>query len=383
MVTATGRGAHVARRQLSRRRPGQLEPQDRRRFAPTAMSSSSIRRATSWSATRVDADRQPARRDDRQSARRAGKRRAHRRDARRHARGNGVTTLENAVYSPCPVTTPDGCPQAIRAGRSPPRAWSSDPATQPHPLRRRAARAVRHHPAAAADLQRRHRRRRAAAYRGCAGARHQLLELATGSSSRLPYYWRFAPESRPHADAACLHRDALPALEGTLPRPQPASAPIQIGGFVTYGEIDDPDLDAIDARRAARTSAAISRPMASSSSTRYWSITGSLRAATDKTVTRRYDITRDDRLRNFINVERIDRNSYISIAGWAFQGLRVDDVQKQIPIALPAIDARFRLDRAGRSAARSSCRPTASRSCASTARTRSAPSPARAGTCAG
>ncbi|HEX8938127.1 MAG TPA: LPS-assembly protein LptD, partial [Sphingomicrobium sp.] len=33
-----------------------------------------------------------------------------------------------------------------------------------------------------------------------------------------------------------------------------------------------------------------------------------------------------------------------SIAGWAFQGLRVDEQQKQIPIALPAIDARFRFD---------------------------------------
>ncbi len=75
-----------------------------------------------------------------------------------------------------------------------------------------------------------------------------------------------------------------------------------------------------------------------------WSITSSLRVATDKTVTQRYDITRDDRLRNVINVERIDPNSYISIAGWAFQGLRVDDVQKRIPIALPAIDARFRMD---------------------------------------
>src|SRR5207248_7801212 len=52
----------------------------------------------------------------------------------------------------------------------------------------------------------------------------------------------------------------------------------------------------------------------------------------------------DDRLRNVINVERIAPDGYISIAGWAFQGLRVDDQQKQIPIALPAIDARFRFD---------------------------------------
>ena len=37
-------------------------------------------------------------------------------------------------------------------------------------------------------------------------------------------------------------------------------------------------------------------------------------------------------------------DSYISIEGWAFQGLRSTDKQERIPIALPAIDARFRLD---------------------------------------
>ena len=47
---------------------------------------------------------------------------------------------------------------------------------------------------------------------------------------------------------------------------------------------------------------------------------------------------------NLIDAERITPDSYISIAGWAFQGLRPDDQQKQIPFALPAIDARFRVD---------------------------------------
>jgi LPS-assembly protein len=42
--------------------------------------------------------------------------------------------------------------------------------------------------------------------------------------------------------------------------------------------------------------------------------------------------------------ERIDQNSYVSIAGWAFQGLRLTDVAGQQPFALPAIDARFRLE---------------------------------------
>src|SRR5205085_9042357 len=78
-----------------------------------------------------------------------------------------------------------------------------------------------------------------------------------------------------------------------------------------------------------------------------WSVTSALRMATDKAVTRRYDISRDDRLRNFVNAERISPNSYITIAGWAFQGLRTEDVQNQIPIALPAIDARFRMDAPG------------------------------------
>ena len=74
-----------------------------------------------------------------------------------------------------------------------------------------------------------------------------------------------------------------------------------------------------------------------------WSVTGSIRVASDRTFLRRYDISRDDRLRSTINVERIDDNSYLSIAGWATQTLRVGDSQGQVPIALPVIDYRRRL----------------------------------------
>jgi LPS-assembly protein len=73
-------------------------------------------------------------------------------------------------------------------------------------------------------------------------------------------------------------------------------------------------------------------------------VTGFFRLASDRTVTRRYDIIRDDRLRNFVNAERITPDSYVSIAGWAFQGLRIDDVQGQIPIVLPVIDARYNFE---------------------------------------
>ena len=73
-----------------------------------------------------------------------------------------------------------------------------------------------------------------------------------------------------------------------------------------------------------------------------WSITGSLRLASDRTFLRRYDISRDDRLRSMIDVERIDDNSYLSIAGWATQTMRVGVSQRQVPIALPVIDYRRR-----------------------------------------
>ncbi|WP_342029186.1 LPS-assembly protein LptD [Sphingomonas sp. CFBP 13720] len=74
----------------------------------------------------------------------------------------------------------------------------------------------------------------------------------------------------------------------------------------------------------------------------YWSVSGSLRYTTDQTFLRRYDISRDDRLRNNVSVERIDRDSMLTISGWAVQTLRVGDDQGMQPVALPEIDYRRR-----------------------------------------
>ena len=74
-----------------------------------------------------------------------------------------------------------------------------------------------------------------------------------------------------------------------------------------------------------------------------WSVTGSVRVATDRTFLRRYDISRDDRLRSTVDVERIDDDSYLSMAGWATQVLLTDDDQGLVPLALPVIDYRRRL----------------------------------------
>ncbi|BBC72572.1 organic solvent tolerance protein [Altererythrobacter sp. B11] len=71
-----------------------------------------------------------------------------------------------------------------------------------------------------------------------------------------------------------------------------------------------------------------------------WSVSGSIRVASDRTFLRRYDITRDDRLRSTVSVDRVDDNSYLSIAGWATQVLLVPQPQGQVPIALPVMDYR-------------------------------------------
>jgi LPS-assembly protein len=161
-----------------------------------------------------------------------------------------------------------------------------------------------------------------------------------GLEIAVPYHWQIAP-SRDLTLTPHLYTGVYPALEGKY-RELNSLGAFQLGGFVTYGTVEsaDPNDSSSTEGRALR---AYFEGNGKAQLNPLWSITGSFRVATDKTLTRRYDITRDDRLRSFINAERISPNSYITIAGWAFQGLRADDVQKRIPIALPAIDARLRL----------------------------------------
>lgn len=74
-----------------------------------------------------------------------------------------------------------------------------------------------------------------------------------------------------------------------------------------------------------------------------WSLTFSGRIASDRTFLRRYDISRDDRLRSNIDLERTGDNTYFSLSGWATQTLRANVDQGQVPIALPILDYRRRL----------------------------------------
>jgi LPS-assembly protein len=255
--------------------------------------------------------------------------------AERGSRADGVITLENAVYSPCPVTTETGCPKRpswmITAARV-----TEDPATgRVHFEGGRLQLFGITLPllpifSVGTDGD------------GATGWLLPELKLSrnNGFEIAVPYYWRIAP-NRDLAVTPHLYTGTFPALEARFRELNTLGA-FQIGGFATYGEVEDADFTPRpDSKRRLR---GYFEANGKYQLDPLWSVTGFFRVASDKTVTRRYDITRDDRLRNFVNAERITPDSYVSIAGWAFQGLRIDDVQDQIPIALPAIDARFLLD---------------------------------------
>jgi LPS-assembly protein len=258
--------------------------------------------------------------------------------AKRGTRTGDVTSLENAVYSACPVTSATGCP------RNP--SWKITAARVSHDS---TTGKIRFNGGRLSIL-------------GVTLPLLPVFSIGDGSQKGgfsgflvpgirvdsnngleldFPYYWRI-DRNRDLTVTPHVYTGSLPALEAQW-RHLTSIGAYQLSGFVTYGDIPDPD--AVDLTPDDRDGfRGYFEGNGRFQLDPHWTVTGSLRAATDKTVARRYDITRDDRLRSFINAERIDLDSYVSIEGWAFQGLRSTDQQDRIPIALPAIDARFRLD---------------------------------------
>lgn len=253
--------------------------------------------------------------------------------ADRATRQGDVTTLENAVYSPCPVTSATGCPK--------------------RPSWRIVAARVRYDQAA----QRVRFERGRLELFGITLPLLPVFSLGTdgggdgysgvllpelrysrrrGIEVAVPYHQRFGP-NRDLTVTPHLYTNVAPALEGRY-RHLTRLGAYSLGAFVTYG-----DRTSYDDSRDGKGLRAYVEGNGKFQFDPLWSLTGQVRAATDKTVARFYDLNRDDRFRNFLDLERIDLNSYVSIAGWAFQGLRTTDEQRTIPIALPAIDARVRL----------------------------------------
>ena len=150
------------------------------------------------------------------------------------------------------------------------------------------------------------------------------------------YYWRLG-ENKDLSLTGHIFTGAVPMVSGQW-RHLTDKGAYQITGYATYservnavtGESDDAFRGYVFANGRFQFSPE-------------WSVTASIRRATDRTFLRRYDISRDDRLRSMVELERIDDKSYFSLSGWATQTLRIDADQGQVPVALPVLDYRRRL----------------------------------------
>ncbi len=256
--------------------------------------------------------------------------------ARRGTRNDGgVISVEDAAYTPCAVVNGDGCPKepswkitAVRIVYDP------------------AAKRIKY-----------------------SGGRLSLFGLpviplptfshpiGTGNASGLllpdirfgrvnglevavPYLFDLA-DNRDLTITPRLYSNTAPMI-GAEYRELNRLGAFRVAGYLTYSnQSDDPGVTGI-----APTSDRGFRGYIESAG-RYqfgpnWSISEAVRVASDRTFLRRYDFSRDDRLRSTLRVERIDADSYLSITGWAVQTLRVADRQGLQPIALPELDYRRR-----------------------------------------
>jgi LPS-assembly protein len=161
-----------------------------------------------------------------------------------------------------------------------------------------------------------------------------------GLSVALPYYWRLAPD-KGLTITPRVYTSVLPMLQGQYQQLTSTGA-VSITAYGTSSRRSD---DLVTSTVAATESAfrGYLDGIGRFQFTPEWSLGTSLRLVTDRTFLRRYDISRDDRLRTTLLLQHIDADSYFAIQGWAVQTLRVNDRQGLQPVAFPEIDYRRRL----------------------------------------
>ena len=256
--------------------------------------------------------------------------------ARRGVRQNDVTTLSDAAYTPCAVVDAKGCPKepvwkisAVRVIHDPSK----------HRIYYHGARLSLFgapliplpglsHPDGS----------------GTAGSGFLVPDIKYSRTNGLelttPFYLALAPNRdltlTPH-----VYSDVLPALEMEY-RALSRNGAYRLGGMITYGS--RLPASATGGRPSDKSIRGYIDASGRFQPDAYWTLSGSALVATDKTFMRRYDISDADRLRSTVNAERITKDSYLSIAGWVTQTLRVGDSQKLQAAALPAVDYRRRIN---------------------------------------
>lgn len=163
------------------------------------------------------------------------------------------------------------------------------------------------------------------------------LSASNGVELSDTWYWRIA-SNKDLGVTGYLFTNALPMVSAQY-RQLTGKGAFQLNGYVTQSRViplgGSPANSRLDLRGYLEGNGRFQFG-------ENWSLTFAGRIASDRTFLRRYDISRDDRLRSTVNLERIGENSYFSIAGWATQTLRVGDNQGMVPIALPVMDWRRR-----------------------------------------
>ncbi len=153
------------------------------------------------------------------------------------------------------------------------------------------------------------------------------------------YYWRIA-DNRDLTITGYVYTEAAPMVSARY-RHLTSNGAFQVETYGTYGTRIPLNSTVPTTQEDVRGYLAANGQFQLDEN---WTATGSIRLASDRTFLRRYDISREDRLRSTIQLQRFDDNSYVSISGWATQALLVSTDQGQVPLALPLIDARYRVE---------------------------------------
>ncbi|MFC3713708.1 LPS-assembly protein LptD [Sphingoaurantiacus capsulatus] len=250
--------------------------------------------------------------------------------ARSGKRVDGRSELDRAIYSPCDIDDSEGCPKkpvwqikAVKIIHDPAR----ERMTYRHAYFELFGIPVLYLPSLSHPV-------------GGSGSAGGLLvpdirlDRSLGLELKVPYYLSLA-KNRDLTITPYLYTDANPML-GAEYRHLFGGGPARVGGLITKATRETTaGNDKNDVRGYFFANGRLQHSTA-------WRSTLGVRLTTDDTFLRRYDISRDDTLRNFYTLERFGGTSYLSIEGWAFQGLRADDRAGQQPIALPLVDFQWR-----------------------------------------
>ncbi len=253
--------------------------------------------------------------------------------ARSGSRDGGKLILNQAAYSPCLVERPDGCPKEpswqVKATKV---VYDQDKKRVKYDGARIELFGLPLIPLPGLSHPAETKAGSGFLVPNLRFSRNNGVEIEQG------YYWRVS-ENRDLTVSGHVFSKVAPMVHAQF-RSFENKGAFQLTGYGTYSNRVSTAAGSVDGSNAFR---GYFDGTGRFQLTPNWSASGSIRVATDRTFLRRYDISRDDRLRSNLSLERIDTDSYLAFNGWAVQTLRTGDRQGLQPIALPEIDFRLRL----------------------------------------